>query len=450
MSVFRRKTSHGETREYHYRFMKGGKLFFGVCEGCFDKADALAFESRLKKTASELVKQKSVKALVENFRSELAGGDKILLADAFRAAMSKPRRRGASEGFMRQKESRFRDFAQFMKDRHPDVKFVGDVTERHAEEYMIQLRTNGRHCKRVESCNGVSYSANLERLSPATLNRNLAELRSIFAALKKQCGMIENPFDGIPPVQETMETRDAFTESELEEILAKAPPFVKAIFIVGFFTAFREGDIATLRWSEVLWEQGVIRKKLLKTRHSSGAVVEVPILPPLAAFLRAQEGADAEYVLPEHAKMYRENPSGISYRVKKFLEKDLGIATTKRIAGRSRAASVKDVHSLRHTFCYFAGVAGVPLVVVQNIVGHMTPEMTAHYTAHADRDTKREKMAALPVFRSLLTETRQANTNAVEQKRRLLIRLLEAADEETLNRAGALLLPKSVQNVTTS
>ena len=34
MSVTKRKTSRGETGEYHYAFAIGGKRYRGVCEGC--------------------------------------------------------------------------------------------------------------------------------------------------------------------------------------------------------------------------------------------------------------------------------------------------------------------------------------------------------------------------------------------------------------------------------
>jgi hypothetical protein len=178
---------------------------------------------------------------------------------------------------------------------------------------------------------------------------------------------------------------------------------------------------------------------LLKT----GAVVEIPIMPPLLEFLKSRQGCDAEYILPEQAKMYLENPSGISYRVKKFLEDDLHITTTKKIPGRSRAVSVKDVHSLRHTFCYFAGVAGIPLVVVQSIVGHMTKEMTEHYTSHADRATKREKLAALPMFKTLTAQTQRAELTV--QLRRQIIKAIRSADNDMLNRIAAIVLPVKVK-----
>ena len=101
--------------------------------------------------------------------------------------------------------------------------------------------------------------------------------------------------------------------------------------------------------------------------------------------------------MPEHAKMYQTNPSGISYRFKSFLE-DLGIQTTRRVEGRSHAVSIRDVHSLRHTFAYLAGCYQIPLPVVQSILGHMSPEMTRHYQAHADREAKEKYLAKLPTL----------------------------------------------------
>ena len=90
MSVFKRKTSSGETSEYHYRFMKKGKLYFGVCEGCYTKDSATEYENKIRATADELAMQKSVKALVENFRDELSGGERVLLADVFDIVSKKP------------------------------------------------------------------------------------------------------------------------------------------------------------------------------------------------------------------------------------------------------------------------------------------------------------------------------------------------------------------------
>lgn len=90
-------------------------------------------------------------------------------------------------------------------------------------------------------------------------------------------------------------------------------------------------------------------------------------------------------------------------------------------SGRSRAVSVKDLHICRHTFCYYAGLYGIPLTIVQSIVGHMTPEMTKHYSAHASLSAKREQMRQLPEFMMLTgLETRDDETAEREELRRLI------------------------------
>ena len=437
MSVFRRKTTSGLTEEYHYKFMKAGKVYFGVCEGCTDKDSAERYEQDIRNKATMLAQQKSVKALVENFRDELQGGEKIPLKKAFALAMKKPSRKPISEKQAGSKQARFEDFVCYVADNHPDVKYLHQVTRSIAEAYISYIRENGRWNKQIISPTG-NYVSKHTQLSGSTVNRSLEELRSVFSVLSRDANMLENPFADIAPAAETKEPREAFTEDELELILKEAPPFIRSIFVVGFFTAFREEDIATLKWSDVRFDEGIIRRKLIKTQHSSGAIVEVPIMPPLRDFLMSQKGNDPVYVLPEHAKMYHDNPTGISYRVKKFLE-GLGIQTTKRVAGRTRAISVRDVHSLRHTFCYFAGVAGIPLVVVQSIVGHMTKEMTEHYTAHADIKTKREKMAMLPNLSALTGEAMRKPLT--EQIRRRILSAVATADYDTLKKVEAILLP---------
>ena len=131
----------------------------------------------------------------------------------------------------------------------------------------------------------------------------------------------------------------------------------------------------------------------------------------------ATERTESEYVFPKHAAMYLANSDGVSYRVKKFLE-GLGIQTTRTPEGRTRAISVKDLHSCRHTFCYYAGLAGIPLAIVQAIVGHMSPEMTKHYQAHATLEDKRRGMERLSFFKT------EALPAAVEEPERTELRSL--------------------------
>ena len=403
MSVAKRKTKNGYTKEYHYAFAQDGKRYRGVCEGCTTKRDAEEYEKNLRKRVQEAAAQKDVKQLIEHFREELTGSKDILIADAYEKSLEKPKKRIPSESLIRSKRSYWMDFTAFLNERYPDLQKLSEVRPLHAEAYIQYLRQNGRFNKTVTYRGTVitqerSYQLKSE-LSPKTINTYQQVLTEVFQLLARDIGIIENPFASIPMLKKESESREAFSEEELAIIRDNLDDFTRPLFTIAIATALREGDICTLKWSEIDFKRDLIIKRMRKT----GNMVEIPIMPPLRIYLSQlqTDSAESEYVLPKHAEMYLNNSSGVSYRIKQFLENKCRIATTKTLEGRSRAVSVKDLHSCRHTFCYYAGLYGIPLSIVQSIVGHMTPEMTKHYSAHASLSAKREQMRQLPEFMML-------------------------------------------------
>ena len=81
---------------------------------------------------------------------------------------------------------------------------------------------------------------------------------------------------------------------------------------------------------------------------------------------------------------------------------------------------------------------GIPLNIVQSIVGHMTPEMTAHYSAHASLEAKREKMKQLPDFMGgLRSESEQqqeppidVTAVAIDPKRELITLIQDMCEDD--------------------
>ena len=391
MSVRKRQLNGKETAEYHYEFMQNGKRYYGVCEGCTTKVAALAYEKNIRATTKELAAQKSVDALVQNFKRELVGGDDITLDNAFSIFKKKPSKRSRSDKQMAAKQSYWGDFCAFIRSNYPDLVNLDQITRQHAEEYINHLKTAGRFIRDIQNGKKASYTA-VNSLSNTTINVYHKTLRSIFAKLIEDAGLLFNPF-GFDMLENNSANRDAFTTEELRLIGDNLTPFVRPIFTIGICTGLSEGDICLLKWSDI--NGNWISRKRKKTKVN----LDIPIMPPLQNFLREQYtiSGEQEYVLPEHAAMYLKNPDGISYRVKKFLE-SIGIQTTRVFEGRQRATSVKDVHSLRHTFAYLAGCYQIPLPIVQSILGHMSPEMTKHYQAHADRKAKEKYLSQMPDF----------------------------------------------------
>ena len=413
----------GGSKNYYYQFIKDGKRYNGVCEGCTTKRAAEAYEKRMRDRAAAFAEQKSVDRLMERRRQELTGREGITLADAFELSLQKPRRRAISEKKLRQKRSIWQDFAAFMAEKHPEAGDLAAVTPNHAEEYIALIRASGRFSKAVTYQRGkhtVTTAAASGAPSAATAALHQTVCSEVFKLLARDAGIAENPFAGIAKPPKSEETREAFTPEELRLIYDNLDSFTRPLFTVAIMTALREGDICTLRWNEI--DFGT--RTICRTMNKTGRLVEIPIADRLLDYLKSQytQTGDGEFVFPEHAEMYRNNPSGVSYRIKQFLE-GLGIATTRTPAGRSRAVSVKDLHSCRHTFCYLAGMQGIPLAVVQSIVGHMSPEMTAHYTAHATLEDKRRGIDAMPEF---ITASRPAAMIEADAERAALLRKLEA------------------------
>lgn len=180
--------------------------------------------------------------------------------------------------------------------------------------------------------------------------------------------------------------RDVFQPEEIRAILSAGDSFCRDVLMASLYTGLREGDVCNLRWLDIDLAQGIIRIVQRKTKRA----VSIPIMGKLEEFLRASEPKTG-FVFPDQRQVYLRNSSGFSDRIHKFLE-SLGISTRVLADGRCRKSSTKDFHSCRHTFCWLAGQAGIPLPTVQSIVGHMTPEMTAHYSAHVTEAQKREQI----------------------------------------------------------
>lgn len=429
MSIFKRKTSKGETNEFHYKFMQNGKTFYGVCEGCTTEEEARAFEARLRKMSKEAAQQRSAVALVENFRMELTGGRKITLADAFNIAISKPRRRRMTEKRMWRKAQQWNDFVEFMKKKYPEIENLSEVLRTHAEAYIAYIRTNGKF---ISDTTYHAFGQMITRkickgVAPVTLNSYHLLCKEIFEILREDAGILYNPFN-FPLLESSGDSREAFTEAEIKLIRDNLDEFTCPLFTLAIATALREGDICTLRWSDVDFSASLIRRKMNKT----GKIVEIPIFPELKNYLLQQRsGNNSEFIFPNHAEIYQRNSTLISRRVKIFLE-SLGIQTRRLPEGRNRALSVKDLHSCRHTFCYYAGLRGIPIIIVQSIVGHISPEMTKLYMSHTTLEDKRRSMALI----SDLTGPEEAETSSssnVSCARVQLRRIIEQLSPSSLD-----------------
>ena len=101
-------------------------------------------------------------------------------------------------------------------------------------------------------------------------------------------------------------------------------------------------------------------------------------------------------VLPSISEWYRTSKWRVSGGLGEIF-KAACITTSIKLEGRKRLTPEATFHSLRHTFVSFAANAGVPLHVVQSIVGHESTAMTRHYY-HENLTALKSAVAAIPTL----------------------------------------------------
>lgn len=405
MPVFQRNGT------FYYQVMVNRERFNGVCKGCTTLQEAKAYADEEK---HRLKARKTIEAIriannepldprdviIADLRAEierlkekikdLQGGDisnPIKLGEAFNLSLFKPHSRECTKDCIKHKARIWDDFVAFMCKRYPQVEIIQDVTKSMCEAYVSNFSMNGRTDRLADAPISITIPA------ACTINRYMNTISEVFRLLKSDAGMLVNPFDGIQkPRQKRRASREAFTLEEAKKIIAEADPFTKPLFVMAFATGLREGDIATLKWSDVDLNENVITKYANKTNVK----LEIPIMDWLHDYLSALPRKN-QYVFPDQAKMYFQNRTGISYRVKTALKR-MGFNCNIEFEKGKRGISRYDLHSCRHTFCTFAGMAGIPLVIVQGIVGHASADMTAHYSAHSTLADRKKAMEMMPKF----------------------------------------------------
>lgn len=454
MAVFRKKRKNGTLSEnWYYNFVVNGERRKGSTYKS-GKNEAIAYEEDLKKkmralhdtrpAVSEQEKQRNLLNFREKITAEIQG-ESIKLEEVwefFKLKAPAMMRRIPNEKGWAAKKAYWEDFLAFLNEKYPDCQNMRNVRAPMAQEYVSLLKTSGKF-KKVISYNGKSYKSKITKLSSSSINEYITQIKQVFRILANTAGLIENPFDEIKKMSKQAKKRDVFEIHELE-VLHKylnkgrgvlADPedkinndeflLIKAVFIIGINTGLRKGDICLLKWSDVDFHKKAISKELSKTKET----IFIPISSILHNFLLEKKKSEInEYVCPELAAMYLDNPEGISYRFKKMLNY-LKIESLKSYDERSRKISSKDIHSLRHTFCYLHGMQGTPLVVVQSMVGHMNKKMTESYMMHQTEELKRDAIErlALKGFQPVLLDSLK------DKKRNLHEQIDNCQSEEQLD-----------------
>ncbi len=219
-------------------------------------------------------------------------------------------------------------------------------------------------------------------LSPKTVNNHLTVLRKALV-----CAWEWEIISGIPRIKwlKTADpTFDFFTQQESDRLLAGTEGTANAMIATALKAGLRRGELLALRWQDVdLRASNInVRRSVWKGHVGTpkgGRSREVAISPGLRAVLAGHRHLRGESVF------CNEDGSMLSAgQVRRFVPDGC------KAAGLRRA----QWHVLRHSFASQLVMAGVPLKVVQELLGHSTIDMTMRY-AHLAPSIKVDAVARL-------------------------------------------------------
>ncbi|OGV32839.1 MAG: hypothetical protein A2020_07980 [Lentisphaerae bacterium GWF2_45_14] len=305
----------------------------------------------------------------------------IELDKALKLFEKSPKRREAGKQRKAQYQSIYTYLTAFLAVSCPAISTLNEVTQGIVEEFAVKLK---------------------KEKGARSYNVYIGSLKTIFTTLLPDD---KNPFDNIKKQAENPISSNDMTTEQINAVFAAADgemalslmhrPEMAVLFRLGAYTGLRLEDCCILKWTAVNLSQKIITWVPSKTKNSSGKPVHIPIHPALEKQLKTATAWKDEsgYILPGVAERYSRNPSGIRQDAQKVIHWSLWKDKKEGIYP-PKPDGKYGFHSFRHSFVSRCANAGVPMPVVQAIVGHSSSLVTRIYTHLAD-STVRQIINAL-------------------------------------------------------
>ncbi len=235
-----------------------------------------------------------------------------------------------------------------------------------------------------------------KRLSPATRNRHLAHLSSMFNKGKEWGLITDNPAQGIKPLRENGARTRFLDKEEIQLLLNASSKEFRPILISALHTGMRKGEILKLPWPDVDFKNRIITVQESK----SGKKRMIPMNDTLYETLK---------VLPTRFQRGYVFPSPVGEGKPLYdCRKQFSNAVTK--------AGIENIrfHDLRHTFASHLIMAGVDLMTVKELLGHASVTMTMRY-AHLAPDHRNRAIKNLDSAYQTDTKTDTVENSEIDQ-----------------------------------
>lgn len=257
-----------------------------------------------------------------------------------------------------------------------------DETIRSYNSYLTKLKKYKTDLS-FDEVNSIEFSKDYSRFmmnrmgnEQNTVRKSLSFIKTVLNSAQEKNLIQEVKFNF--KLKKLPGNREYLTENELKsvEVLLQDRRLrvyqlrVLEYFLFSCYTGLRYKDVKTLKYKHFIKkdvqdrvkmksiQKDFLKKKINKTKRSTGFIVEIPLLKKAAAI--TGQGLPDEYVFPVAAN------SNVNLYLKEIMD----------LAGVQKKISY---HCARHTFAVHCATLGIPIEVVQKILGHSDIRTTQIY-----------------------------------------------------------------------
>jgi integrase len=225
-----------------------------------------------------------------------------------------------------------------------------------------------------------------KRLCPATVNRELACLKSMFNLVIKADVLAKNPVSRVKMLAENNLQTRVLSYAEQHSYLAKATPVLRDVATMILETGMRPEEVYTLRPENVDLVKGN-----LQVPHGKTAAARrlIGLTAPAIEVLRRRKSATAEspFMFP------CDTDPDLSRPIPKVNN------AHDRTVRDSKVAPFR-LYDLRHTWATRAAMSGIDLVTLAAMLGHSRIQMVLRY-AHPTQEHQSSAMERLEQYNAM-------------------------------------------------
>jgi integrase len=273
----------------------------------------------------------------------------------------------------KEQKIKFEDFAEeylklhseHKKSYDTDCKIVG----------LLKKFLGGKYLYEINSLDIEKFkSQRAKEVSPATVNRALAVLKSMFNRAIAWGKVERNPCKTVKLFKENNQRLRFLEREEVDKLLVNCCQHLRPIVMVALHTGMRKSEILGLKWHDIDIKRNIIY--LHDTKN--GEKREVPMNRAVQkAIIGVFKSPESQYIFCNRdGEPYGDIKKSFLTAVKKS-----GIVNF-------------HFHDLRHTFASQLVMSGVDLNTVRELLGHKSLEMTLRYS-HLSPDHKKRAVDVL-------------------------------------------------------